>query len=363
MIVPKINIAPNQATDSGAESQLVEQVKHWGFLGSVCVNLEGNCENHNRSFLQQVIRKTAGYCDLLLDAESLEEKTALDFLNNGVSMLIRNPQTHFQWPTIPDDRVIDWSLDPAAAKVGDRVEYWSEMTDDLLTPEQLGNLIELKKNVLIDSTQLSQQPGLIADSILCSVRKDQNGLVPTVICDPLGIALGLAYSNAESLRHAVATRQGAYWSRSRNELWVKGKTSGATQKLLGIRIDCDRDCLRFTVTQDPPGFCHRKTHTCFGEERSIATVIQRLGERIESANEKSFTRKLATDAAFLKSKLLEEAKELSEASQQDDKHEVAWEAADVLYFSLVAMLKNGVGLDEVYAELARRMNRVVRRDP
>jgi len=115
------------------------------------------------------------------------------------------------------------------------------------------------------------------------------------------------------------------------------------------------------VTQDPPGFCHRNTHTCFGEERSIATVVQRLKERIDSPDAKSFTRKLANDAEMLQKKLLEEAGELAEANQGDDRYEVAWEAADVMYFSLVAMLNNGVGLDEVYAELARRMNRIVRR--
>ena len=90
--------------------------------------------------------------------------------------------------------------------------------------------------------------------------------------------------------------------------------------------------------------------------------MSRLAERIESSNEKSFTHRLATDSSLLEKKLLEEAKELSDASQEDDRYEVAWETADVFYFSLVAMLKSGVGLDEVYAELARRINRVVRRD-
>ena len=89
--------------------------------------------------------------------------------------------------------------------------------------------------------------------------------------------------------------------------------------------------------------------------------MQRLVDRINDSDPKSFTRKLAGDAAMLETKLLEEAKELSDASQTDDDYEIAWEAADVLYFSLVAMLKNGVTLDRVYDELSRRMNRVVRR--
>ena len=176
--------------------------------------------------------------------------------------------------------------------------------------------------------------------------------------DQIGLALGLAYSNQQSLRHALRTGKATYWSRSRNELWEKGKTSGATQELINVRTDCDSDCLRFQVRQTPPGFCHLKTHTCFGEERTIRTVLNRLTERIHGADEKSFTRKLANDPKMLEAKLLEEASELAEA---ESNLEVRWETADVLYFSLVKMLNRGVALEEVFAELARRLNRVVRR--
>jgi phosphoribosyl-ATP pyrophosphohydrolase/phosphoribosyl-AMP cyclohydrolase/histidinol dehydrogenase len=230
------------------------------------------------------------------------------------------------------------------------------------TAERIAELEMARIDCFVDASQLDQQPGLIADflkQVLVTDRPD--GLWSTIIVDPLGTALGLAYSNYESLLYAIENRRGAYWSRSRGGLWIKGETSGATQQLLGIRMDCDRDCLRFKVTQDPPGFCHLNTHTCFGEERTIESVVQRLIERINDSDEQSFTRKLASNAKMLETKLLEEAKELSEASQLDDKYEIAWEAADVLYFSLVAMLKNGVTLDRVFQELARRMNRVVRR--
>ena len=160
-------------------------------------------------------------------------------------------------------------------------------------------------------------------------------------------------SKIESARtiHAVATG-----------LWIKGETSGATQQLLGVRFDCDRDCLQFRVTQSAPGFCHRDTYTCFGKYRSIQTVMQRLIERInDSPIQNPSLANLPMMRRCWRPNLLEEAKELSEASQTDDVCEIAWEAADVLYFSLVAMLKNGVTLDRVYDELARRMNRVVRR--
>ena len=323
MIVPKVTV---DSVSNANQEELVSKLKHWGFLGSVLLCVEAA----ETSALLGVIRKVGGFCDLLVRFDSASDEVAIEMLNVGASSLVieSDSQTE-QWPTVPQDRMV---LDSDLADV-----YCTE--------------------------NLESNPNIVADFLIARLRSDRpDGMWPTVICDPLGIALGLAYSNEASLRHAIATRNGTYWSRSRNELWVKGKTSGATQQLLGIRLDCDSDCLRFTVTQDPPGFCHKKTHTCFGEERSIATVLNRLAERIESSNEKSFTRRLATDAGLLEKKLLEEAKELSDASQLDDRYEVAWETADVFYFSLVAMLKSGVSLDEVYAELARRMNRVIRRD-
>jgi phosphoribosyl-ATP pyrophosphohydrolase/phosphoribosyl-AMP cyclohydrolase/histidinol dehydrogenase len=112
------------------------------------------------------------------------------------------------------------------------------------------------------------------------------------------------------------------------------------------------------VRQQPPGFCHRETHACFGRERNIQAVISRLNERILGQDKQSFTRTLANDAAMLQTKLLEEARELGEATSPDD---IAWEAADVMYFALVKLVNAGVRLDDVYGELARRMNRIVRR--
>lgn len=329
MIIPKVTIATKPISHQQQEA-LVSTLKHWGFLGSVLLCIDGNFEQDFVASLCSVIKKVSGFCDLLIRFDETSDDVAIEMLNVGATLLTVGSASQFElWPSVPDDRMV---LD-------------SDLTD------------------VYCIENLESNPDVITDFLIDKLKSDRpDGMWPTVICDPLGIALGLAYSNEVSLRHAIATRNGTYWSRSRNELWEKGATSGATQQLIGIRLDCDSDCLRFTVTQDPPGFCHKKTHTCFGEERSIATVLSRLSERINSSNEKSFTRRLATDAALLEKKLLEEAKELSDASQEDDRYEVAWETADVFYFSLVAMLKSGVGLDEVYAELARRMNRVVRRD-
>jgi phosphoribosyl-ATP pyrophosphohydrolase len=223
----------------------------------------------------------------------------------------------------------------------------------------LARLNLLGVDVLVDVALLHSQPELIADFFRRTLITDRpDGLWSTLVVDEMGLALGLAYSNYESLLDALTHRRGTYWSRSRGGLWIKGLTSGNTQRLIGVRVDCDRDCLRFQVTQDGSGFCHLSTYSCFGYERSIATVIDRLRGRCQSSDAGSFTRKLVNDPAMLQAKLLEEASELSAAVS---KEEVAFEAADVMYFTLVKMLGAGVELSDVHRELARRMTRVIRR--
>ncbi len=199
----------------------------------------------------------------------------------------------------------------------------------------------------------------LADAIAAPLRSDRpDGLWPTVVCDEAGRALGLVYSNAESLRAAVDERRGVYWSRSRGGLWRKGESSGAVQELLRIDPDCDRDALRFTVRQAPPGFCHLARHSCFGEDRGLARLERILAERRARAPEGSYTKRLFEDPALLAAKLREEADELARASSRD---ELVWEAADVLYFTLVRLAAAGVPLSEVEAHLDRRGRRVTRR--
>ena len=121
---------------------------------------------------------------------------------------------------------------------------------------------------------------------LISERPD--GLWPTVVVDEMGIALGLAWSDGESLSEAVRTGRGVYHSRSRG-LWIKGETSGATQELLRVDLDCDRDAMRFTVTQKDPGFCHLDTMTCWGDEAGVAALARRLASRAAEAPEGSYS--------------------------------------------------------------------------
>ncbi|MCC6527404.1 MAG: phosphoribosyl-ATP diphosphatase [Polyangiaceae bacterium] len=200
----------------------------------------------------------------------------------------------------------------------------------------------------------------LGDAVGAPLTSDRaDGLFPTVVVDEHGRALGLAYSSRESLRRAVETRTGVYCSRRRG-LWTKGATSGATQELLAVDLDCDRDALRFTVRQRGPGFCHRDTASCWGELGGLPSLARRLEARGDAARAPagSYTARLFGDPSLLAQKLVEEAGELAAARTRED---VAHEAADVLYFALVAMARAGVSLEDVERELAGRALRLSRR--
>lgn len=198
----------------------------------------------------------------------------------------------------------------------------------------------------------------LADAIMAPMVTDRpDGLYPTVVVDERGVCLGLVYSSKESIREAVRRRIGIYQSRSRG-LWVKGETSGATQELLRIDLDCDRDGPRFVVRQHGPGFCHLDTRTCWGEDAGLGRLARLLAQRRAQAPEGSYTAKLFADPALLGAKLREEADELVRATSRD---EVIWEAADVLYFTLARLAKEGIDLAEVEAHLDRRALKVTRR--
>ena len=209
----------------------------------------------------------------------------------------------------------------------------------------------------------------LARAFVSCLRSDRpDGLYPTVVCDVFGVALGLVYSNDESIAASFATGDATYWSRSRNSLWIKGKTSGATQKVRSIRFDCDCDALRFCVEQagSPPSFCHRQCRTCWGEDDGIGHLFRTIEQRKAKAPQGSYTKRLFDDRALLRDKLLEESQELIEAvgesiSGEGTTHHVAEETADLLYFALVACCAGGASLSAAVEVLAARSLKVKRR--
>ena len=199
----------------------------------------------------------------------------------------------------------------------------------------------------------------LGDAVAAPLTKPLPGEVwPTVVCDEAGRTLGLVWSMRESLARAVGERRGIYWSRSRQEIWEKGATSGNTQQLLRVDLDCDRDALRFTVRQSGAGFCHLERRSCWPSAFDFVDLEVTLADRMARPIPGSGTAKLLADPALLAAKLREEADELGQAESSED---VVRETADVLYMALVALRRGGGTLADVRAELARRHGAVTRR--
>jgi len=216
---------------------------------------------------------------------------------------------------------------------------------------QIGMAIYTERMSLGDAISAPLQKPLKWDSV------NNTQLWPTVVVDESDRALGLVWSSKESISRAIAERKGIYYSRSRNEIWEKGASSGSSQSLLRVELDCDRDSIKFTVRQTG-GFCHTGSLSCWGDTFGLHTLERTLRSRITQPDSDSGTSKLAARPSLLKSKLVEEATELADAINADD---VAHEAADLLYFLLVRAVKSDVSLEDITEVLARRNLKISRR--
>jgi phosphoribosyl-ATP pyrophosphohydrolase/phosphoribosyl-AMP cyclohydrolase len=190
------------------------------------------------------------------------------------------------------------------------------------------------------------------------VEFDERGLVPCIVQDwRTGEVLTLAYMNAEALALTRATNEMHFWSRSRDELWHKGETSGNTQTLRSLRYDCDGDALLALVEPTGPA-CHTGERTCFhrGELQPAApyeilpTLERTIDERANTRPGGSYTASLLADPDRIGEKVEEEAEEVARAAREETDDRVAEEAADVLYH--LAVLLKGRGLRLADAERA-----------
>jgi phosphoribosyl-ATP pyrophosphohydrolase/phosphoribosyl-AMP cyclohydrolase len=178
------------------------------------------------------------------------------------------------------------------------------------------------------------------------------GLIPTVVQDQNNTVLMLAYSSKESLKKTINTRKATYFSRSRNKIWIKGEESGNYQKVKKIFFDCDKDTLLFKVEQIGHA-CHKGTYSCFqNTEFSLSVLNDIIVNRIQNSTvSDSYTKKLAEDNELLLSKIKEESLEVINFTDKDN---LVWEIADLTYFILVLMAKQGVKLQDILNELGRR---------
>ncbi|MCL2662995.1 MAG: bifunctional phosphoribosyl-AMP cyclohydrolase/phosphoribosyl-ATP diphosphatase HisIE [Oscillospiraceae bacterium] len=220
---------------------------------------------------------------------------------------------------------------------------------------------------------------------ISELKFDKDGLIPAVVVDAeSGDVLMLAYMNEKSLNISIDEGRTFFWSRSRNEIWQKGKTSGNIQHIVSIRADCDKDSLVVTVKKDGPA-CHTGAESCFFEDLYVAdagsnrdrsadratnsetdsatatkpfslnTLHEIVEDRKENKKPGSYTTYLFEKGLdkILK-KLGEETTEVIIAAKSDDKAETIYELADLTYHALVLMTEMGITLEDVKRELASR---------
>ena len=201
------------------------------------------------------------------------------------------------------------------------------------------------------------------------IKFDENGLIPAIVQDArTKRVLTLAYMNRESLEKTLETGETVFWSRSRQELWHKGDTSGNYQHVVSIIADCDRDALTVLVDPDGPA-CHLGTESCFeypltgepdGGDRafSLETLYELLEGRKREMPEGSYTSYLFDKGIdkMLK-KLGEEGTEIIIAAKNPNPNEIVYEISDYLYHLMVVMAEKGITWEDVTQELARRQKK------
>ena len=199
---------------------------------------------------------------------------------------------------------------------------------------------------------------------ISELKFDEKGLIPAIVQDAVTKkVLMMGYMNAESIRITEEKELCCFWSRSRQEFWLKGETSGNYQHVVSITADCDRDTLLILVEPDGPA-CHLNTETCFEypmfysserEEFSLQGLMELLKGRKANLPEGSYTTYLFQKGIdkILK-KVGEECTEVILASKAEDKKETIYEVADLAYHVMVMMVEQGISLEEIHKELASR---------
>ena len=196
------------------------------------------------------------------------------------------------------------------------------------------------------------------------LKFDEKGLIPAIVVDSnSGKVLTLAYMNKESLEISLEKELTCFWSRSRQELWLKGETSGNYQHIVSITADCDRDALVVSVEKDGPA-CHLGTDSCFNDkvfqsetpsDFSYQELYDQISGRKNSPKEGSYTTYLFDKGLdkILK-KVGEECTEVIIAGKAEDKKEAIYEISDLIYHLFVLMAESGITPYEIRDELASR---------
>ena len=220
------------------------------------------------------------------------------------------------------------------------------------TESEIEQLEKMGCDVQLGMALYTNKVSLKDSFIRCLDWKKTDGMIPVIAQSEHGEVLMMGYANHEAFKKTFDTKKLTFWSRTRNTLWTKGETSGHFLEVKKLRADCDRDTVLATVIPHG-GVCHTGSFNCFSSEADEKSSMERLygtiAERFANPKPGSYTATL--DSKRVREKIEEEAEELCEA---DEKDEVIWEAADLLYFVSVLMYKEGVNWNDIYSELDRR---------
>ncbi|KAF2680973.1 tri-functional histidine biosynthesis protein [Lentithecium fluviatile CBS 122367] len=374
-----------------SESTQGLNAQHLSFVGNVYARVTAETVDQALSHLQQSVGRFTNYLGVatlpsiddvlsLLDAGAAKVFVTRLQLDELLSRSIAQDRLVLCLPGNTRDEIID-------AISGTQVAVYTHQVDDVELveawlkeygtdrPEVFVSFLKPELDSILRISKLSAIPIIPAQSLTVDVQKEPeslsvaklimanatsdrpDGLFTTLVTDERGTALGLVYSNEESVAESLRTGRGVYHSRKRG-LWYKGESSGDIQELVSMLLDCDNDCLQFIVRQKGRGFCHLATPTCFGQYRGLSRLQKTLQSRKESAPAGSYTARLFNDPQLLRAKILEEATELCDATT---KEEIAFEAADVLYFALTKCISAGVSLEDVERNLDAKSIKVKRR--
>ena len=196
------------------------------------------------------------------------------------------------------------------------------------------------------------------------LKFDERGLIPAIVTDAIsGKVLTLAYMNKESLKISMEKGLTCFWSRSRQELWLKGETSGNYQHIVSITADCDRDALLVKVEKDGPA-CHTGAESCFNDEVWESDELHEftyeglmnllVGRKIEKKEGSYTTYLFEKGLDKILKKVGEETTEVIIAAKDKDKKNTVYEIADLAYHVMVLMIEAGISLEDIHRELASR---------
>lgn len=375
-LVPIVDVSASSSS-SDSKGLRLESIKH---IGQALIIASSVNYDATLSWVQAHARDVVVSVDITA-LSSVDQ--AIELLNAGVTRVVASPEQIEQLRSSVDESRLVLAAGSTFAESAPRGGVFVEFNGTVIsslknagntptyvlfgstpTLENIKAVSAASATPVIPASSLTvdgaSDSGLlsVSDIFLAGVSSDRpDGLLTTLVVDESEVALGLVYSSPESVAESLRTGRGVYQSRKRG-LWRKGETSGAIQELLRVDFDCDRDCLRFVVHQKGTGFCHLETATCFGGYRGLRKLESTLLDRKANAVEGSYTARLFSDEKLLRAKIMEEAEELVNAKT---KEEVAFEAADLLYFALTKCVAAGVSLEDVERNLDAKSLKVTRR--